>query len=311
MSSPPTLPAPGLAAARPTITAVQGGTNRAANAMRKTYRQLLLTEGVPVGHLGIDSRGRRAADYAATLLPLGVAAQGQHGRIEDYVGAGSSGHPLVLTVDTIPPLRATVHALQRQGAPRMTAAYFIARASQGQLLGFATALPEGDEEHLATYAQFLERFDRSVVPGTYMNVFGGRYAAEAFSAEPLVREGFNSQLGDILPKAAAGLPLDRPPIEVFWRGRFLPLDFHDRTFGWGDPSKLAEISLKRAGRVLRGNAFAMAEAGPDDGLRFHHVHLRSDRDEAEILDQLELGSAAPDVSPIASASHHAPMTVTD
>lgn len=291
------------------ITVAQGGTNRAAAALRDVYRQTQQREGLPVGVLGVDRRGRRAADWAASLLGTGVAAQGMNGLIEDYV-ASPSAHPLVLTVDTTTALANTVQALRRQGAPRAVAAYFIARASKGQVFGVAAGIEQGDEAALGTYHTLVDRFGRNVIPTGYESVFGGRYAAEAFSAERLIRMAFSSHLADILPKAAAGLPFDRPAMEIVWNGRLLPLTYHDRSFGWADPPKLAELSLREHGRAMRGNAFAMAESGPEDALRFHHVHLRSDRDETEFLGRMDL-EGGPEISALAQASHRAPMAVTD
>jgi hypothetical protein len=279
-------------------------------ALREVYRRTQQSEALPVAVLGVDRRGRRAADWAGTLLASGVAAQGMNGLIEDYVESSPSAHPLVVTVDTMTALEKTLQALRRQGAPRAMVAYFIARASKEQVFGVVAGIEQGDEAGLRTYHELIRCFGKNVIPTGYDSVFGGKYAGEAFSAERLIRSAFNSHLADILPKAAAGLPFDRPAMEIVWNGKLLPLTYHDRSFGWGEPAKLAEVSLLEHGRAMRGHAFAMAERGLEDALRFHHVHLRSDRHETEFLDQMGL-EGGPEISSLAHASHRAPMAVTD
>lgn len=310
MTSSANITAPSARPAQRAISVVHGGTNRAAMASLEVYLRTQQSEGLPVGVLGVDRRWRRAADWAGSLLTRGVAAQGMNGLIEDYVETSPSAHPLVVTVDTMTALDKTVQALRRQGAPRAMAAYFIVRASKGQVFAVVAGIEQGDEPGLRTYHALVRSFGKNVIPSGYDNVFGGKYAAEAFSAERLIRSAVNSHLADILPKAAAGLPFDRPAMEIVWNGKLLPLTYHDRSFGWGEPAKLADLSLREHGQAMWGNAFVMAESGPEDALRFHHVHLRSDRDETEFLDQIDLESG-PEISSLAHASHRAPMAVTD
>lgn len=311
MHDPRPTPTPSLPPASPALSVVHAGTNRAARAMAKTYPAVQAAEGIPIGVLGVDARGTRGATWAHGLLPGGVAGRGITTRIEDYLRATDGPHALVCTVDRIPSIQAALATVLTQGAKRPVATYFIARAADGKVWGIASAIRSGDEDGLITFSRFLDRFVKAVVPSEYDDVFGGVYAPDAFSVEPRLRDAFNTHFADFLTAAASRQPLARPPLEMAWQGTLLPLSFQDRTLAWADPQALGEKVTREGAGVLRGRDFAIAEAGPNDAMRFHIAHLRSDRPETELLTTVDLPAARPVVAPLAFASRQAPMAVTD
>lgn len=166
------------------------------------------------------------------------------------------------------------------GAPRPIVIYLIARCSDGnRLWAFAVVIAAGDRQGARQAAQLLGALDRFARPTHHAPVFGGPYATDGVTLEPILRAAFCAHLTEVfVPLACGATALSRYAIEASLNGgELLPVVVVDSAVSWGTADELAQQVFTGAPAVLGfGRGFTLAELGPGSALRLHLVRSTPD-----------------------------------
>lgn len=274
-----------------TIPVVAVGANRALRCTLVVLAVLNKASAlVRVGLSVVDRMLGRAAALAGEALRLGITAVSHETAIEAVDLSSLDGRSTVLLgVDRAGPI---LDVLRRtMDRPLGVIAHLWLRLADGTAYALMFAIAPCDHKCRRLAALIAGAIETNTAPGSYDKVFGGLYAADATSIEPLGRAEIARHLSAVLPDLAVGAPLQRFPIEIWGNSTgVMPVEVADRRLaGWADPELLAQVAVEENDQLGEPNTYFMVvELGPENALRFHTIAVRSDCG-LEVIQTQEIG----------------------
>jgi len=231
-----------------------------------------------VGLSVVDRMLGRAAALAGEALRLGIEAVSHETAIEAVDLGGLDGRTtLLIGVDRAGP---TLNVLRRTMDRALgVIAHLWLRLADGTAYALMFAIAPDDQKGRIAAALLAGAIEANTAPGSYERVFGGAFAADATSIEPLGRTEIARHLSVVLPDLAVRAPLQRFPIEI-WScstGVMRVVVADRRLAGWADAGFLAQVAVEEHDQLGEPNTrFMVAELGPENALRLHTIAVRSD-----------------------------------
>ena len=223
----------------------------------------------------VDPVPGRARQLAERGVAMGLQTEHREARIEELLSGldRQQPAPLVMNIDK-PGAQADVLELSA-GQPQPVLGYILVRMPNGALYGIRYAIGADEDPIKRMLALLFGQLAEVTARSGASSVVGVDGRPEHVAAEPAYRRWFAQHMTANLPKAFAGIEADNNPIEVTPDGTTTwALLIRDSKTGWADPRALAaDVAAHPETPIVRGEDFAIGEAGPD-GIRVHRVRLR-------------------------------------
>lgn len=268
-----------------------GGAGRGANNAIPAVARLAPSLGSGRGKVRISDPAYGKADLVAERCrALGVDAVASTERIEDTVRRDAQADwPLTIHIDRARGVRAVAETVWEQGARRPVYTQFFLRLADSKMLSLLAAIPRGDEISLEKLGWLAEGMTPVLAPGGYDRFFNAESNVIPAGLEAIHRKVQLEDFEKSMPRLAADLEIERPPIAIFTGAKTIPVEIvrSPSPTGWAASSRLAQRVADNSLITERGSDFAIFELG-GPGIRLLMARNRSDRPEIEVLGADEL-----------------------